>query len=779
MPGNVTVSEAAAQPTIPAAADFAMLVVGYTTATPIAANTVSPPYSSPGSLAAAWGLGDAVDGALQAIVQTPGNPAPPPVCILRTPATTVGVRGALTTSGVTGTAVITQTATTPVGTYEPVCRVLDDGNNGAGGLIGTAGIVLQASPDNGRTWLAAEQLGTATTYKMRIPVNGTLVDTGVQWTIGPATTNAAYVALAVELRADVLAHLAESATVHDAADTSAAQVALAASSVPATVTASTAVVNLVLAAMVSHVVNITSVHDGPDLPGYTALALLTAATTTIEGIDLAIALKDIVNDHEARTFGNTAAGLKAATATSVAPVTYTAAADLLAGGVAALDANPRRLIFRTANGTGSASDAPATCDVTGFDYAGNAQSETGVVISQVNGGSVTTAKAFKGTGLSIAFAAADGTGATIQIGYSNGVHNSADATNTITADDPTYGTLLTDDQWSETVSTPPRWAVGDLYTAGSPPTGAFRAIAQSSSSFAMIAITEPVVAGDFATLTAALNYLASSEGGSKDVTLIVRFRDPSSGETDAAYIAAFRVFAQANQDDRICCVVGNGWLTDAFRAFVYRRSGMPAVLARIQSMQAIPGNLGQRMAQHPGAVARGALENFSLVDDDGNPVSQAHDEILVGGIDGPINSVGGGLTFYYQRLSTLAGTYVSQAPVMHPSTSDCLTLMDRRVLNGVKSVARTMAWLEIQGANIFDAETLALDDDIRNAIQAKISKAIKDRYSKEFQNPDDPNLVSIDPTVSVDGSRVTIAGTVNVRLFGYTDVVALTFDASR
>jgi len=778
MPGNVTVTEAAGQPTIPASADFAMCVVGYTTATPIAANTVSPPYSSPGSLAAAWGLGDAVDAALQAVVQTPGNPAPPPVCILRTPATTPGVRGTLDTSDVTGSAVITQTATTPVGTYEPVCRVLDDGNDGAGGIIGSAGIVLQASPDNGRTWLAAEQLGTATTFKMRIPVNGTLTDTGVQWTIGPATTNAAYVALAVELRADTLAHLAN-ATAHDGADTSAAQVALAASSVPATVTASTAVVNLVLAAMVSHVVNITSVHDGPDLPGYTALALLTAATTTIEGIDLAIALKDIINDHEAHTFGNTAAGLQAATATSVAPVTYTAAADFLAGGVAALDANPRRLVFRTANGTGSASDAPATCDVTGFDYAGNAQSETGVVISQVNGGGVTTTKAFKGTGLSVAFAAADGTGATIQIGYSNGVHNSADVTNTITADDPTYGTLVTDDQWSETISTPPRWAVADLYTAGSPPTGAFRALAQSSTAFALIAITEPVVAGDFATLSAALNYLASREGGSKHVALIVRFRDPSSGETDAQYITAFRVFAQANQDDRICCVAGNGWLTDAFRAFVYHRSGMPAVLARLQSMQAIPGRIGERMAQHPGYVARGPLENFTLVDDDGNPIDQAHDEALVGGIDGPINSIGGGLTFYYQRLSTIAGTYVSQAPVMHPSTSDTLTLMDRRVLNGIKTVAQTIAWLEIQGANIFDAETLALDDDIRNAIQAKISKAIRDRYPREFQNPDDPNLVSIDPTVSVDGSRVTIAGTVNVRLFGYTDVIALTFDASR
>ena len=83
-------------------------------------------------------------------------------------------------------------------------------------MIGTAGIVLQASPDNGRTWLAAEQLGTATTYKMRIPVNGVLTDTGVQWTIGPSTTNAAYVALAVELRADALAHLAN-ATAHDGA----------------------------------------------------------------------------------------------------------------------------------------------------------------------------------------------------------------------------------------------------------------------------------------------------------------------------------------------------------------------------------------------------------------------------------------------------------------------------------------------------------------------------------------------------------------------------------
>jgi hypothetical protein len=108
-----------------------------------------------------------------------------------------------------------------------------------------------------------------------------------------------------------------------------------------------------------------------------------------------------------------AAGLRAATATTVAPQTVLAA-GLLAGGVAELLARPRNVTFTTAGATPA--DAPATALITGTDINGDAMTET-VNIAQTatiaNG-----VKAFR-TITSIAFSAADGTGATVSIGYGN------------------------------------------------------------------------------------------------------------------------------------------------------------------------------------------------------------------------------------------------------------------------------------------------------------------------------------------------------------------------
>lgn len=105
------------------------------------------------------------------------------------------------------------------------------------------------------------------------------------------------------------------------------------------------------------------------------------------------------------------AGLKAATATVASPVTVLAAA-LLAPGLAALAAYPRNVTFTTAGST--ASDAPATATITGTDVDDNALTET-VNLSQ-SAATASGVKAFK-TIVSIAYPAADGTGATVAIGF--------------------------------------------------------------------------------------------------------------------------------------------------------------------------------------------------------------------------------------------------------------------------------------------------------------------------------------------------------------------------
>ncbi|MGE5200999.1 MAG: hypothetical protein ACM3O6_02930, partial [Acidobacteriota bacterium] len=482
-------------------------------------------------------------------------------------------------------------------------------------------------------------------------------------------------------------------------------------------------------------------------------------------------LKGILNTHEAAALGANASGLMGSTASIAAPTTYTAAADMFSGGIALMDAQPRRPTVTTGAG-GTPSDMAATAALSGFDYAGNAQSET-LTLSQV-AGTATAAKAYKGTGFQMVFATADGTGATFTVGIDKGVHESADATNTITSANPTYGTLKTGDEWSVPTTTP-LWADADLYTAGSPATGAFAVIGQSSSAFGMIVISEPIGAGDFATLVAALNYGATL---GKRWTLLTRFRDPNAGESDAAYVAAFRAFAAAHHDDRIAIVAGNGWLTDAFRGWRPLHTGLPALLARLAGNSVIPGRLGEKLAQHPGYVARGALENFSIVDDAGNLVG--HDEQQLAGIDGSISGCGGGITFFQIPAGgELPGTYVSEADVLYAATDEVLTMMDRRVLDGVERVATATLWTEIQGADVYDPDTLILDDAIVDAIGLKVGKRIRDAYPTEFQNTGDPDLVTIDPTITRTGSKVTITGTARIRLYGYTHDITLTISAER
>lgn len=619
MPGDVSIVEASGAPVIPADADFAVVVIGRTSLNPLGAGPgpVSPQYSVPSSLASAWGLGDAVDCACQAIVVTQGNPSPPPVAIYQTPATTPGVRGSsLTVSGVTGDAVVSKTsATTPLGTYQPRGRVV------TGGTVGTAGIVIEFSPDDGRTWLPSQALGTANTLKMSI--GG--IETGIQYDFKLAPIEGSTDVTAVGLYGG-----------GGTLDTKTLKLNVAGGGV------------------------LTLTFDGATNAANQA-AMLAAIEATWPAIDASVSATHLL-------------------------------LTLTTGGTIVIDAT---------------STALAVLGLTADTYA---------------------------------------------------------------------ATLVAGDTWVESKTTPPMWAAADLYTAGPPATGAFASIAQSSTAFAIIVISEPIVTGDIATLTAGLNYLLSF---GKRCSLLCRFRDPNSGESDAQYLTAFATFRASNHDNRISIVCGSGWLTDAFRGYRYFRSGLPALLARLQSFAVIPGKLGERMAQHPGYVARGPLEGFSLVDDSGNPISQAHDEAVSTGIDGPLGGAGGGIGFYYQRLAELRGTYVSEAPVIYPALSSILTWMDRRVANGIETAAHVIAWTEIQGADIYDPVTFELDRDIRDGIQAKISKAIRDRYNLEFQNAADPNLVVVNPTVTVTGSQVSIAVTVNWRPYGYTHDITITFVVTR
>ncbi len=528
-PPTVTIRRAKGQPAVDPGTDFRMCVIGSSSLTVVAAGAISPLYYQPGAMASDFGIGDGVDACTQALVATDDNPQPPGLAIFTTLAAsglTPGVRGTLTTSGVTGTSVVTRTsAAHPFGTFEPRVRVVDDGNNGAGRAVGSAGIILQGSPDNGRTWLPTSALGTATTWKLQIPnPGGSPFDTGVQYD-------------------------------------------------------------------------------------------------------------------------------------------FTASTD----------------------------------------------------------------------------------------------------------------TLITGDNWSESKTKAPQWAIADLYTAGSPGTGALMTIAKSATNFGCIAISEPVAAGDIATLSAALDAMKALKASCRP-TLIVRFRDQAVGESDATYIAATTTFLTAcARDARIVGVAGDGWLTDAFRGYVYSRNGLAEVLARRAGSSIIAGVKGEKVAQSPAWAARGPLLNFSVRDSAGNPVG--HDEKVRGGVLGPGAGKGGFLTFYYEGHEAVAGTYIAGAPCLYDIDPTVETWMDNAVSSGIERLLYAVAFTFLQGAAIVVGGVL--DDDARDAMSAAACRAIKDNYQNEIANPNDPNLVTVDPNVTVNGPDITVTWYVNDDLFDYINGIVMTIANAR
>jgi hypothetical protein len=336
--------------------------------------------------------------------------------------------------------------------------------------------------------------------------------------------------------------------------------------------------------------------------------------------------------------------------------------------------------------------------------------------------------------------------------------------------------LKTGDNWSESRTTPPMWGTSDLFAAGPPAAGAFAAIAESTNQFGTIVITEPVQASDFATLVLGLNYGLQFD---KKWKLIIRFRDPTAGESDAAYIAAFQAFAAANHDNRIECLAGSLYVTDAFRGYTWNRTFMGPYVARLASRRVVLGPNGERLAQNPGWVGRGPLEGASLKDAAGNIIG--HDEATRGGIEAQNGAAtGGGICCCYRRNVRVAGTYVTnRVTVMYGPNSAVLTPMDRDVLNAVEMLAIGVSLEGIGGSDIYDPETLELDAGIRDGLASAIASAIRDNYGTEFQNATDPGLVVINPTVTVAGAQVTISGVIKILLYGYTDAIVLTFAATR
>ncbi len=336
-------------------------------------------------------------------------------------------------------------------------------------------------------------------------------------------------------------------------------------------------------------------------------------------------------------------------------------------------------------------------------------------------------------------------------------------------------TLKTGDVWTETKTVPPQWAVADLFTAGSPPTGALYNIMNSGQNFGVIAITEPVLATDITTLSTALTSLTALKASFRP-TLIVRFRDQAVGESDATYTTALATFRAACADDaRIVCVAGDGWLTDAYRGFVFSRTGTPALLARRQGNVTLAGRRKERIAQDPGYAARGPLPGFSIKDTNGNPVG--HDEKTRPGAETPVAGKGGFLCFFYEGSDGISGTYVAASPSLYPSGSAILSLMDNAVSSAIERILYNVAFAFMSGAEI--VTNSVLDNDAREAMANSAMKELAAQMPNEFANATDPNLVTVGAAVTVSGSSYTVSWYVNDKLYFYTKQINITIANAR
>jgi hypothetical protein len=64
-------------------------------------------------------------------------------------------------------------------------------------------------------------------------------------------------------------------------------------------------------------------------------------------------------------------------------------------------------------------------------------------------------------------------------------------------------------------------------------------------------------------------------------------------------------------------------------------------------------------------------------------------------------------------------------------------------------------------------QTTTLDPEVVDAMSQAMRSRILAKYANEIANPGDPNLVTVDPTVVVDGSEITVHVDVNDELFRY------------
>jgi hypothetical protein len=275
---QTTVREERGLVAVPADIDATAIVIGCTSA----GTGLSPFYLSGQAASSALGYGDAVDTLCQIIEQkqTNGIAKKVPAALYTVPATNPGTHDAIDVTGVAGAVAVTaDSGVTPLGTYQARLLCVHSG------IVGTAGVTLRWSLDDGRNYSPLTALGTDVSF--------TVPNSGIKFNFSPTSANLTTLnTLIGDIYTSLNAHEVLTSSVHGTSDSADNAVA----TVPTTNTAQRiAAVNACRVSYEAHRVKTAGgVHGAADTVN---VCLVPSATDDATALLLALELKRAINLH--------------------------------------------------------------------------------------------------------------------------------------------------------------------------------------------------------------------------------------------------------------------------------------------------------------------------------------------------------------------------------------------------------------------------------------------------------------------------------------------------
>jgi hypothetical protein len=338
------------------------------------------------------------------------------------------------------------------------------------------------------------------------------------------------------------------------------------------------------------------------------------------------------------------------------------------------------------------------------------------------------------------------------------VHTVADATNLVTAPNPTAGSLN----------------VGDIIrvrTAGPKPSlaaidAAFIALAKASLQVAIVVCEFDCDSTMAAHLSTGRGVM---EAAGKDVAILFRTRvpDAENAETETAWGASIIADFHDFTDESLIADATYGLLTDAMTTRQYKRSDLAQFAADVVRV---------KRADMPDVPADRAEANFKLIDSKG--ITVGHDEGPRGNFTGLSDATQGNRfrsTMRFPDPSRLESVYTTIPWTMYAVDDRIRNLPTLRICNAMKRIARAEGTSALGGRLRYNPATDTTPAQLTYAAQLAVHKVLFSKISTEFkddiQNPMDAalnGLVQVNPIVTVhDGNVLDVEVTLAPLVFGY------------